>query len=163
MAKDTNQWVTAEELMTELMKDPAYVKKMKEKEARRNKRAEIAKALEQPILAKLSSCGFECNSINELVNEYSPLPATAVAILLSEVPLATDDGIRLELIRALGASAIRFDGRPLADCYDSQRDLNTRWVILNTIALAHPHSIEGWLEAARKDPWVERTLRELGR
>jgi hypothetical protein len=156
------KWKTAKELMDELERDPGYVRLRAEKDEKYRRLEEQYSQLERPILEKLDSHGFQANSIQDAVKRYAPLSSVVVDILLSSLETCDDVRIRESLVRALGAAEKSFDGRPLVNCYEGTSDDNLRWAIVNTIVLARPHSIDEWLEKARKNPHLRSTLEDLG-
>jgi hypothetical protein len=155
-------WQTAEQFMAELNSNPEFLRRKAEKDARRREREEHLQALERPILDKLKECGFDAPSIADLVEIYSPLPDVVVGVLLDSLEQCANTKTLESLIRALGAAARPFDGRPLVKCYESFNDDTLRWVIANTIALVRPHSIDAWIAEALSDPVRGVTLRNLG-
>jgi hypothetical protein len=169
------KWITAEELMSQLDHDPNYRRGVDEKNRKEQDRAARDAALELPILQKLRALGFVGDSIWDLTEKYCPLPQQLAEVLLDEVRRLTSQISRYSdyysstevrvldaLIRGLAAAASPFDGRPLVKCYETTRDPSLRWVIANTIASARPHSIDDWIEKALKEPWLAKTLRDLG-
>lgn len=157
-----DSWKTAAELDAELAKDAEFQRLAAEKAKRRQEREAAFTILERPILDDLTLCGYEAASIHQALRRYAPLPIGFVDVLLDWVSRSTDLRILETLIRALGAAHQPFDGRTLAKCFDENRDENLRWVILNTVAIAKPHSIEEWLAKVLQNPAWRKTLVELG-
>ena len=154
--------MTAAELMAKLQSDPEYQRRTAEKERRLREREKTDRHVFEPCLAELLRLGFVGESVEDIVEQYSPLPETAVSELLSFLPELKDPRQIESVIRALGASARPFDGRPLTRCFESTDDEALKWAIANTIALAHPHSIDNWLSELRKSQYWDKTLHELG-
>jgi hypothetical protein len=154
--------MTAAELMAKLQADPEYQKREAEKERRRQVRQKAYDQLLEPYLIELRNLGFESESLQELVRVYTPLPEEPVNTLLSSLSVLSEPRVLESVVRALGAAAHSFDGRPLARCFEATDDEALKWAIANTIALAHPHSIEEWLSELRKSPHWDKTLQELG-
>lgn len=154
--------MTAAELMGKLQADPEYQQRMAEKDRVLRKRIEAGRKAFKPCLDELHRLGFAGESLEAIVKTYSPLPERAVKVLLSFLDQFTDPRHVESVVRALGAAAHPFDGRPLARCFESTDDEALKWAIANTIALAHPHSIEEWLSGLRKSPYWDKTLQELG-
>jgi hypothetical protein len=155
-------WKTAEGLMAELNADPNYRRRRAEKDRRLQERLERYAAAERPVLEKLKALGVEANSVEEVTTKYCPLPEPVVDVLLGELAGIAENVILEMMIRAIGAAAQPFDGRPLVACYEAKNDPTLRWVILNTVAIAKPHSIDEWIDKAFQDPWMGKTLRQLG-
>lgn len=155
-------WKTAKELMDELAKDPEYLRRRAEKDERRRRRDELYDQLTKPILDTLRSHGFDASSIDDLVKEHAPLSTAAVEILLDSVEKCDNDRMCESLVRALGAAEKPFDGRVLASKYDQTHDEGLRFAVLNTIAMARPHSISAWLDKIRQNPFLRKTLTDLG-
>lgn len=153
----------AEEVMRELARDPEFVRRQAAKEEKRRRLDEYYTKLAAPLLDQLSRRGFAAPSLEDVVERYAPLPGSAVEVLLSNLASCEDRRQCEELVHAIAAAKNRFDGRALVDCYERIRDDEAvRWVILNTIALTRPHSIDGWLEKAKHDPYLRKTLLKLG-
>jgi hypothetical protein len=159
---DDRKEITAGQLMKELENDPEFLKQRAERTARRNRRLQAMFDDERPILERLKDAGFEVESLEEIAPKFAPLPDVLVESLLDCLPLCGHDRNRELVIRALGAAKNRFDGRPLIASYKSTYDEGVRFAVLNTIALTKPHSIDTWLEAARRDPYLHAELEKLG-
>jgi hypothetical protein len=154
--------LTAADLMAELQDDAQFQKRKAEKDRTRE---QCQKSFEQsfrPYMEQLHNLGLRGNSLQEIVKTHSPLPDDAVDVLLSALRSLSEPRLLESVVRALSAAAHAFDGRPLASCFDSTNDEALKWVIANTIALAHPHSIEQWLTELRARPYWDKTLQELG-
>ena len=153
---------TAAELIAELQSDASYCARRNQKDRHRLAREQQYSKLLAPLLQSLSSVGLTGNSLEEIVQKYTPLPVSAVPILLSAIPETGDLRVKESIVRALGAASQPFDGRPLTKCFDQASDESLRWAILNTISVARPHSIDTWLLGLRDTHWG-KTLRELSR
>jgi hypothetical protein len=55
------------------------------------------------------------------------------------------------LVRLIGASRERYDGKVLADLFDNVSSENLRWVIGNTIAETKPAGISEWIISVIKN------------
>jgi hypothetical protein len=153
---------TAEELMAELAKDSEFLRRRAQRdEKNKGLKAKYA-ALEAPVLETLASYGYQANSIEDAVKIFAPLPEALVDVLLQGLDKSTDDRMSESLVRALGAAQRPFDGTALVRCYEKTYDDSLRWAVLNTIALAAPHSIDAWLGQVTKNPAVAKTLNDLG-
>lgn len=154
--------MTAGELMDQLENDPVFLKQRAERTARRNQRRQAILEDEQPILVRLKDAGFEVESLEAIAPKFAPLPDALVESLLDCLYLCGHDRNREWVIRALGAAKNPFDGRRLIETYKSTYDEGVRFAVLNTIALTRPHSIDTWLETARRDPYLHAELEKLG-
>lgn len=154
--------MTAAQLMAKLEADPGYRRRAAEKELVLREQEEVDRQAFKPCLDELHGLGFAGESLQILVKIYSPLPESAVRVLLSVLGQFSDPRHVESVVRALGAAAQPFDGRPLARCFESTDDESLKWAIANTIALSHPHSITEWLSELRKIPYWSKTLQELG-
>lgn len=163
--------MSAAELMAQLEIDPEYRQRRADRDRRLRQQQEASAAMERPILDELRAQGFKSDSISDVVKTHAPLSARLVDILrrrlesLSNDPLEDgSDSARLaeSLVRALGATRVRFNGQPLVACFERTSDESLRFAIANTIALTRPHSIDGWLSEKLKDPYWGNKLRALG-
>jgi len=157
--------------MKESEQDPEIVRHRNEKEERRQRRKEFYAEMDRPLLDTLRSLGFEATSIEDVIQKHAPLPSLVVEILLKSletyqdwvVPEAVIRQNQLDMVvRALAAAAEPFDGRPLVKCYETKGNEAIEWSILNTIACAKPHSIDGWIRKQEKIPGIKKTLTDLG-
>ena len=155
--------ITARDLMAELENDAEFRRHREEREEKRRKLEAYYANLDRPLLDKLTAKGFRLESLDELVKQDVLLPDDVVELLLATLD-SCDDRRQCEmLVRALTMAKNAFDGRPLTRCYDRVRDdEGVRWIILAAIAKLKPHSIEGWLETAAKNPYLRSSLERLG-
>jgi hypothetical protein len=151
----------ADELMAELRQDPEYIRRMAEKAERREKQVQRINLAVQPIMDQLHQLGYIGEDIREVIHNHAPLPPDAVSVLLHAIETCTEPLCYEMYVRALAASAYPFDGRTLVDLYAKARDEGLRWSILNTIAVARPHSIDDWIAEAEQDPYRGQILRDL--
>ncbi len=152
----------AKELMDELEKKPEFVRRRDEKAERRRRLEEMYAELARPAFEALHAQGFEATTVQDLVRKYAPLPVVAVEILLNSLETCENDRMCESFVRAVGAAQERFDGRLLASKYDHTHDEGLRFAVLNTIALTRPHSIDGWLAKIGENPFLRKTLSDLG-
>jgi hypothetical protein len=153
---------TAAELMAELQSNSGFRKREVEQTQKRALREEQYVTLWKPYLTILKSCGFDGESVQEIVEKFAPLPPLAIDVLLSAFSELTDARLKESAVRALAAAQQPFDGRKLVSCFERASDEGLRWAILNTIAVTRPHSIDDWLAAVQDTPTGE-TLRKLSR
>lgn len=151
---------TAAELMAELQADPAFQAREAAAAQKRQAREQERTRLYAPLLSALDEIGIHGPSLQEVVQRFAPLPNRAVEILLAGLVDLDDPRAKETVIRALGAAKQPFDGRSLVDCYARTDDEGLKFAILNTIALARPHSIDEWLSAMEHTSAGE-TLRNL--
>lgn len=154
--------MTAAELMAKLQSDATYQEREAEKDRAREQRQKSFEQSFRPFLTELHRLGLQGNSLQEIVKGHSPLPDDPVDVLLSALRSFSEPRLLESVVRALGAAAHSFDGRPLARCFESTDDEGLKWAIANTIALTDPHSIEEWLGELRNSPHWNKTLQELG-
>jgi len=154
--------MTAAELMAKLRSDPNYQSREVEKERLRQERQRAIERSFEPYLRELHSLGLCGNSLDSIVKLNCPLPDTAVDVLMSAIGKLTEPRLLESVVRAMGASENPFDGRPLRRCFESTDDEALKWAIANTIALTHPHSIDGWLSELRESHYWDTILRDLG-
>lgn len=158
----TNEkWITAEELMAELERDPNYQRRKAERERRQFEREAKDDAIVRPIINNLNALGLEGASLNEIVKNESPLPEPAVDVLLSWIPQIEEPRVLETLVRSLAAANHSFDGSVLVQCFHRKNDWGLRWAIMNTISVVHPHSIDAWLAEISRDPDWGGVLRKL--
>lgn len=156
--KGRNKGISVDDLFT----DPEFCKRQQEKlEALRKAEIEDNRRF-APLLRELAHAGFKAQTIYDIPGQYAPLPSAAVEILLESIPAFSDDGSKEVVVRQLSAAAEPFDGRALVACFGESTSSTLRWAVLNTIACARPHSIGTWLNQARRDTYIERTLRGIG-
>lgn len=153
--------MTAGELLAKLENDPDYQRRMAEKERVRQERKARRDESLSPYLDKLHQLGMQSRTLEELVREYAPLPDDAIEVLLSALSALSDPRAQETVVRALGAAENPFDGRPLAECFDSTRDEGLKWAIANTIALTRPRFIDVWLAALRRSDYWDQTIAAL--
>jgi len=156
------KWITAEDLMAELQCNPEYLARRARKDLEMRQLASRLDVELLPILTEFKNAGFSADSLGAIVAKYSPLPDCAVSILLRFLPLCREERIQDAIVRALGAAEMPFNGQPLIECFESTTNEGLRFAILNTIALAQPHSITNWLERARQDDYLCNELSNLG-
>lgn len=140
---------TAAELMDELNRDQEYCARRASSVQRLQQAEERHAELWQPYLAELGRRGFPGETLPEIVLNHTPLPPTAIAVILDAVTALQDDRMKETAVRALGASDRPFDGTTLESTYNATSDEGLRWAILNTIALTNPSCIADWLRSMR--------------
>ncbi len=159
---EQEKWYTAAEVIARQNADPEFLRKQAARDERRRERAERFAQSERPVVERMNAIGFDASSIIDAINKFSPLPERLVEVLLDAITSSSDVKLLEWLIRALAPARRPFDGRPLAECYKRINDFDLRWVILNTIACAKPHSIDAWIAEVSQDPYVAETLQKLG-
>ena len=154
-----NDWITAEELVNRLEADSAYQKLMAEKEARRAKAMATNEEAEKPIIQELGSIGIQISSISDYINSDRILSPKETEILLCWLPKVTSKDIKDAIVRSLCSTQTEFDGRPLAELFESARDFHDddlRWTIANTIALGKTTGLTDWVvEAIQNSKYVD--------
>lgn len=76
--------VSATDLIAELQKDPEYQRKFQAAEAERQKRAQLLREAEKPIVADLRAAGIGVDSVWDLVNTSDPYP-DALPVLMDHL------------------------------------------------------------------------------
>ena len=99
------------------------------------------------MLQAIAAAGYPVDDLSELARAYAPLPPRLVELLLATLAGVDDELVLEQVVRALGAPADRYDGRPLAELFDRTDSEALRWVIGNTIAEARPTEIGEWVLA----------------
>ncbi|QQS48187.1 MAG: hypothetical protein IPM66_05965 [Acidobacteriota bacterium] len=136
---------TAAELMARLQNTPDFLNLQREREREFAVRDERYKLLEAPIVRELNAIGIDVDSLHDLVRAYAPLSIAITDILLKWLQQSTDEIILEHLVRALGASQIDFNGKPLVNLFEKTRSSQLRWAIANTISEARPSNITDWI------------------
>lgn len=81
---ETRGRITAEELMAELERDPAYAEGAAAREREQRRRVSEWRRAEAPLVKELRAAGFEVNSAWDLVNTAQPYP-DALPILVAHL------------------------------------------------------------------------------
>lgn len=143
---------SAADFLAELNADPEHVaRRNAQEDARVLREAEIRTVI-QPLLEQLLAAGYPVASLDTLVTSYEPLPAPVVALLLDWLPEVNDTAVQEQIVRALGASAVPFDGDPLVALFDSTDSGAVRYAIANTMAQAPVRGVGPWVLKAVQDP-----------
>lgn len=160
---DGEYWMRADEFNADLEKDIEFQRRKGEREKRRAEREAKLDSNFKLIMMDLRKLGVNAASIEEMTRQYAPLPSHVIEALLEWLPKTHHDRINESIVRALGAAQSPFDGNALVQCYEASNDEGLRFAILNTIALARPHSIDDWLQKMREDPTIRKKLGVLGK
>jgi len=143
--------MTAEELMSQLEADPEYRRGLEEKERERQRRAKVSKRKSRLLLKALAKVGARVESIDDLVAQHAPLSREIIDVLHHFLPKVGDHALEQAIVRSIGATRVRYDGRALAAHFDSSTDSSLKWAIGNTFSVSKPQGIEDWvLGALRK-------------
>lgn len=156
-----DRYISASELMKKLEQNPEYLAKKAKKEAAALLRAQKYAEAELPFLEKLRLNGFSASSIIDMIKQYAPLPPSLITIILDSLDDTENDLVREWLIRALAAAKERFDGSKLTTLYDKTQNITLQWVILNTIAVTNPHSINEWITKNKENYYIRTNLDKL--
>ncbi len=149
MAK--KELMTAAELLAKLNQNPEFV--AREARRAREEASNVARfeSLAAPILQDLRALGVSPSSLDRLAHEYAPLSTDIVKVLLKWIPRIADDYLQESIIRSLGATRARFDGKPLIEAFENSQSEGLRWAIANTIAEARPTGVVDWLIGVIQD------------
>src|SRR5215467_9685753 len=94
------KWITAAEHQAQLEKDPEWVARNAESEARLKERQEQSRREQAVLLAELRNAGFHVQSVWDFVNTANKYPA-AIPVLLRHVSLPYSKRTKEGIIRAL--------------------------------------------------------------
>lgn len=152
---------TAAELMAELLNKPEFQRKAAAREELRESRQARYDELLAPVIGQLGGLGLRGDSLQKIVELNAPLSVSAIDVLRNAIPCVKEARPRESIVRALGAASVPFDGRCLAECFDSTDDESLRWAIANTISMVKPHSIDAWVEEKLGHPTWGVAFRDL--
>lgn len=142
-------WMTAGELLARLDQDPEYQQRMAEQEQARLAHVAGMRTALDPILDDLRDVGIVVEEWNEVVSHYAPLSEPVVTALLRWLPRVQDAQVQEAIVRALAAApTVRFDGRALAQLFESTESEALRWAIGNTLSCTNPAGVEEWVQYA---------------
>lgn len=96
--------------------------------------------------------GTRSLQMDELATKYAPLPGPVVAVLLEWLPEARDTEVQEQVVRALGASGVAFDGDALVMLFRITESGTLRYAIANTLAQAPVRGVGTWLLKAVENP-----------
>ncbi|SFH53334.1 hypothetical protein SAMN05421753_10149 [Planctomicrobium piriforme] len=84
-------------------------------------------------------------------------------MLLKHLASCENNHAKSTIIGLLAFAQHSFDGTLLIQCYERTKDSeDVRWQVLNTIAIARPHSIDDWIEKLCENPFRKEELYKLG-
>jgi len=110
--------VTAEELLSRLQSDPAWVAKRQEEERVRAERASHLRAAEAPLIAELADRGLQVESVWDLVNTAGSYSA-AIPVLLDHLRKPYPDKVAEGIARALAVAEAYPYWQALVDEYEA--------------------------------------------
>ena len=140
------KWITAAEHMALLQKNPEWVARNAETEARLKERREQSRKEQSRLLAELAGIGIRIESVWDFVNTADKYPA-AIPVLLRHVPLPYSKRIKEGIIRALtvnyaGPEVLRELIRQFCEQTDHSPN-SLKWVLGNAISeVARPADAE---------------------
>jgi len=131
------KWITAAEHQAQLEKDPEWVARNAEREARLKEAQEEARREQAVLLGELRNAGFHVKSVWDFVNTADQYPG-AVPVLLRHVPVPYSKRTKEGIIRALtvnyaGPDVLRELIRQFREETDD-RGNSLKWVIGNAIS-----------------------------
>jgi hypothetical protein len=131
--------MTAEELMTQLRKDPEWIRRNDERQRKRQELEALLEENERPIVEELNSVGRPVTSVWELVNTTETYPE-AIPVLRRHLSRPYHPKIREGIARALAVREAR--GATARDILNElkrscQQDENQfRWALANALTVA---------------------------
>lgn len=134
----------ATDFLAELNADPDHVARRRAQEDVRLLRDAEVKTVTQPLLDQLAATGYQAASLEAVVSLYAPLPHPVVALLLEWLPKVKDTAVQEQIVRALGASAVPFEGDALVMLFRSTASDALRYAIANTMAQAPVQGVGSW-------------------
>jgi len=115
--KRTRKGDTATELLSRLDADPEYQRKKAERDAEHERRAEVLRRAEQPIVEDLRQAGQDVSSVWDLVNTSTPYP-DALPVLLEHLRRGGyPDRVMESLGRAIAVRPASFAWQTLRGLY----------------------------------------------
>jgi hypothetical protein len=146
------KWITAAEHMAQLQKNPEWVKRNAEDEARLKERQEQSRREQAVLLTELRVIGFHVESVWDFVNTAEKYPS-AIPILLRHLSLPYRNRIKEGIVRAL---TVNYAGpevlRELIRLYCEETDHkpnSLKWVLGNAISeVATPADAETMIALA---------------
>jgi len=143
---------SAADFLAELNADPEHVaRRSAQEDARVLREAEVQTAA-RPVIEELVAAGYAIATLDGLLARYAPLPQAVVEVLLGRVSEVRDAAVQEQMVRALGASAIPFDGGPLVRLFQATDSGAVRYAIANTLAQADVSGVSAWLLDAVRNP-----------
>lgn len=141
---------SAADFLAELNADPEHVaRRSAQEDARVLREAEI-QTVTRSLLEALAARGYPIATLDDLPARYAPLPESVVGVVLEKLLEIHDPGVQEQLVRALGAAAVPFDGAPLVRLFEATESEAVRYAVANTLAQANPRGIAEWaLQAVR--------------
>lgn len=104
-----------------------------------------------PMVLKTSaSHGYSANSIQDLLQRYTPVPVELANALLDLLKHVDNPNVLESVVRALGATRSGLDPSPIITLFERTQSENLRWAIANTLAEARPPSAGEWILGALK-------------
>ncbi|MEM7228120.1 MAG: hypothetical protein AAF432_04815 [Planctomycetota bacterium] len=118
--------------------------------ARREARARARDEAMQPSLevlqAALSHSGIVIDRAWDLVHFHTPVTKQLALILLDVLDQIEHPRVAEAIVRTIGTSRAKIDGRPLTALYESTKEESLRWIIADALALARPQHVGDWIE-----------------
>lgn len=155
--------VTAAEFLAERQADPKWVESERVRAETRGMRSEKFAAICAPLLTSLRAAGYPVDSLGDIARTYAPLPKSLVDVLLAALPTIPEVNIKEGIVRALGASRVRYDGRILTDLFEATDNDSLRWAIANTLSIGKMRGVGVWVLDAmqRKEYGTARQMLPL--
>jgi HEAT repeat protein len=127
------KWISANELMRELERDPDYQARMAEKERRRLGRVERNLQDAQPLVAQLARQGFDVRTPADLFNKRMNY-RSAIPTLIEWLPRISNPDVKAEVASALSVKWAKPAAIPvLLDEFELSESELVRWAIANAL------------------------------
>lgn len=160
MAKRKRQ--TVEEFLAELQGDPAYVKRVRERDERIAREEDELSRAEAPLVKALDAAGIHVTSAWDLVNTRRPHPK-AVPILLSHLKRPYPERVREGIARALAVPQAKVGWKQLVDSYLREDESPTPGLEVNEVKWALHLAIAAAADASVLDELAALAIdRRLG-
>jgi hypothetical protein len=155
--------MTVVEFVAERQSDPEWVESERVREEEHRTQRERLDASSEPILRSLRAAGYPVDVFDQIVRTYAPLPKGVVDVLLAALTKVDEVRIQEGIVRALGASHIRYDGRVLTELFEATDDHALRWAISNTLSVGKMRGAGAWILDAvqRKEYGTARQMLPL--
>lgn len=113
----------------------------------------MLEALEAPTIAKLRKVGVDASGVDEILGSRIRLSKEAVDILWQWLEELQEHRLISMVIRILALADHQIDGTILTQMFDKTHSETLKFVIMNTISINKPHSIDTWIASHDGKHW----------